>query len=218
MKLPDLNGIRIGQALTPVRIEEVRRLRAETYVDHGFLSPEEAGSVEHDKYDADALYFGALRGDHLVGGSRLVPRGPRGLFLLENFELNRQGHELVDSVGADLAEVSGLAVARGAGDRFGISAGLYRAMLHFSLTDLGVVHWVAVVDPALHRILARLLNIVVVEIGEPHELGHRHRRPVHIDLLRTIGHLRSHHPAEHAFFMGGLELDLTLSEPTMMPL
>ncbi|MCP4965688.1 MAG: hypothetical protein GY926_10670 [bacterium] len=211
MRLPELVEIDIGPAETLEEVEAVRQLRAETYVDHGFLSPGEAATVAHDKYDNHAVYFPAYRGKEIVGGSRLIPNGPEGLFFLENFDLNARGHELVAEVSSELVEVSGMAVPRGAGGRFSISAGLYRAMGQHTLAVLGSRHWVAVVDPALHRILAGFLNIIVLPIGESRELGHRERTPVYVDLVKSMEHLRANHPEEHEFFASGLAIDLRQS-------
>lgn len=190
--------------------DELRALRANEYEAHGFVTPVEARSLVHDQYDPSSRYFGAYALDgRLVGGSRLVLPSSAGLFALDEFGISDEGAALLAAVGEDnYVEVSALAVERSFGSPFTVSAGLYRAMVQDSLSELGIRSWIAVIDPALQRILQRLLRVPMTPLGPGREFGNRLRTPVLIDLVDFLDHVRVADPAEFEFFTDGLVIDL----------
>ncbi len=197
----------VAHSTDPEEISEFESFQLRTYVDYGFLSSEESSEAQRNNDRSDRSdYILAWSEGELIGGLRLTRDGEGGLFALDQSALYPEASEILPDR-SSIVEVSGLSIARGKG-RFAISVALYRGLAQHALTRIGTEHLVAVVDPALLRILTRLLNVPVATIGHSKEVGNRMRAPVYIDLLQALSHLRAVSPEEHRFFIDGMVIDL----------
>lgn len=216
MRPPELTDVDFRPATDVDERDRGRLLQARVYRSRGFVTGVAEGEMLHDDYVESARYFVAVTpGGRIVGSARLIPGDVVVPPTLRTFQLDDRWRERIADAGiARLAEVASLATDPDAPyPSFGISAGLYRAMLHHSLGE-GRRHdqWVAAVEPALLRILSRVMRIPLDVIGAPGPYFGALRTPIRIDLVPGMMHVMRHEPEIWDYFQTGMVIDLTLDE------
>lgn len=140
---------------------------------------------ESDLFDDSALHFNCRRRStgEMVGVVRLIVDGPRGFPLERRYPLFAP---IKRGQGQRRAEISRLAVVPRKQDAASLPGGvcpitleLYRCMFQYSLA-YGLTHWLAAMEPALARLLARL-GFLFVPIGEAVDY-----KPVKVPYLASI--------------------------------
>lgn len=216
MRPPELSDVTFRPAADAAERDRGRHLQAAVYRSRGFVTGMEPGAMLVDDYVEVATYFVAITGGgEIIGSARLIPGELVVPPTLNTFHLDPPSREMVRTVGLErIAEVASLATDPTAPyPSFGVSAGLYRAMLHHSLGS-GRRHdvWVAAVEPALLRILHRVLRIPLDVIGDPGPYFGAERTPICIDLVPGMTHVRRHEPEVWDYFQTGMLIDLTRSD------
>lgn len=223
MRPPELTDVDFRPAADDTERDRGRLLQARVYRARGFVTGVAEGEMLHDDYVDHARYFVAVtRGGRIVGSARLIPGDAVVPPTLKTFRLEDRWRRTIADAGIDrVAEVASLATDPDAPyPSFGLSAGLYRAMLHHSL-GAGRRHdlWIAAVEPALLRILSRVMRIPLDVIGEPGPYFGALRTPVRIDLVPGMIHVMRHEPEVWDYFQTGMVIDLTadVSEVAAVP-
>jgi hypothetical protein len=216
MRPPELSDVTFRPAADAAERDRGRRLQAAVYRSRGFIPDVEWGDMLVDDYVEVATYFAAVTGGgEVIGSARLIPGAAVVPPTLSTFHLNQRSRETISAVGLDrVAEIASLATDPTAPyPSFGVSAGLYRAMLHHSLSS-GRRHdvWVAAVEPALLRILHKVLRIPLDIIGDAGPYFGAERTPIRIDLVPGMTHVRRHEPEVWDYFQTGMLIDLTSTD------
>lgn len=213
MRPPELSDVTFRPAADAGERDRGRHLQAAVYRSRGFVTGGEPGDMLVDDYVEVATYFLAITGTgDIIGSARLIPGDAVIPPTLSTFHLDTRSREMIRTVGIErVAEVASLATDPTAPyPSFGVSAGLYRAMLHHSLGS-GRRHevWIAAVEPALLRILHRVLRIPLDVIGDAGPYFGAERTPIRIDLIQGMTHVRRHEPEVWDYFQTGMLIDLT---------
>lgn len=195
-------------------IMAARRLHARRYVDAGFVDHLSRDGVIDDAWVDVATYLGARTsvGD-IIGVSRNIPYTlERSLPVFGDMALFDERWDWITDIDLNrTSEFSALAVAREAGIRTGrsISKALFRAMFHMSVVVDDHDYWFAALDQRVMRHLMKAHDFLFEPIGPPQEYLGSVTVPVVVDLVGQGRHYALTSPERHAYFMAGVELDLT---------
>jgi N-acyl-L-homoserine lactone synthetase len=150
--------IGVELADTPEQIREAYRLRHQVYcIEHGY--EDGASGLETDTFDTNARHvlLRHLQSGEIVGTVRVVLPKPEALN--DSFPMQRLvDPSLLDAVPLDsTAEVSRFAISKHRRDISRSSVGLMRVGLMRGIAQVsfqeGMTHWLAVMEPTLHRLL-----------------------------------------------------------------
>jgi N-acyl-L-homoserine lactone synthetase len=146
----------------PVLLDQSYRVRYRVYcLERGFLDasnyPEQ---LERDEFDRYSLHAGVIsRRRELVGTLRLVKVSMKGLPLFRYCAVSTECERMLRQDDVRLAEVSRLCMSREyRDDRAGnsrVALSLFRAGYQTSKRN-GLTHWLAAMEPSLHRLLAAI--------------------------------------------------------------
>jgi N-acyl amino acid synthase of PEP-CTERM/exosortase system len=157
-------------------LAEIQRLRYDVYcIECGFLDRNNFPDArESDAYDDHAIQLAAKNADGQVSGTaRLVLDSPLG-FPLEA-HASGLGHAFHSIPRDRTAEISRLAVAKSgrqvpkAGHLHANPLVLFKLFREMGVESrrLGLEYWLASMEPALQRLVRRLVGFEFVQIGEP---------------------------------------------------
>jgi N-acyl-L-homoserine lactone synthetase len=144
----------------PALLDQSYRLRYQVYcLERGFLNPADyPDQLERDEFDGFSLHAGVISQQrHLVGTLRLVKICMEELPLFRHCTISEECKSRLRRDGVQLAEVSRLCMSRDCRDdqagnsRVGLS--LFRATYQTAKRN-GLTHWLAAMEPSLHRLLA----------------------------------------------------------------
>jgi len=144
----------------PVLMEQSYRLRYQVYcLERGFLNAADyPDQLERDEYDSFSLHAGVITDQQqLVGTLRLVKICMEELPLFRHCTISEECKERLRQEDVRLAEVSRLCMSRECRDdqignsRVGLN--LFRATYQTAKRN-GLTHWLAAMEPSLHRLLA----------------------------------------------------------------
>jgi len=145
----------------PMLMDLSYRLRYQVYcVERGFLNAGDyPDRLERDEFDRFSLHIGVLNDERgLIATSRLVKVSMAGLPLFRHCDIFSNEHELYREENR-IAEISRLCMSRELRDRQAggsfIALSLYRATYQAS-KRVGLTHWLAAMEPSLHRLLSAL--------------------------------------------------------------
>lgn len=178
-------GVTVQQASQPEVIEQARRLQATVYLQRRYITQEDViGGVMSPRVDpwvANSVYFVARDPAGVVlGVIRLILWGsPDSLPALRHGFIWPAHKEYIETLLPAVAEVSALAVARGAPG--GIAVQLYRAIWHYGRRHHHKM-WLMLIDPPMRSLLHALLGPVTYAVGDPRWYMGGHLLPV---ALRT---------------------------------
>lgn len=145
-----------------VLMEQSYRLRYQVYcLERNFLEAAQyPDQLEWDEYDRCSLHAGVIsRSRELVGTLRLVNGDTNNLPLFRHCSISTECDDTLSQHGIHLAEVSRLCVSRACRDDSAgnsrVALSLFRAGYQTSKRN-GVTHWLAAMEPSLHRLLSSI--------------------------------------------------------------
>jgi N-acyl-L-homoserine lactone synthetase len=143
-------------------MEQSYRLRYQVYcLERNFLNASNyPDQLECDDYDGCSLHAGVIsRSRQLVGTLRLVIGDTDELPLFRHCTISAECDHTLRRQGIHLAEVSRLCVSRACRDdqsgNSRVALSLFRAGYQTSKRN-GVTHWLAAMEPSLHRLLSSI--------------------------------------------------------------
>jgi N-acyl-L-homoserine lactone synthetase len=144
----------------PVLLDQSYRVRYRVYcLERGFLDasnyPEQR---ERDEFDGYSLHAGVIsQRRELIATLRLVKVGMKGLPLFHHCTISADCERALRRDGIQVAEVSRLCMSREYRDEHAgnsrVALNLFRAGYQTSKRN-GLTHWLAAMEPSLHRLLA----------------------------------------------------------------
>lgn len=160
----------VARAENPHVVEQARRLQAATYLRCGYIAREHivdgVMSRSMDPWVSNSVYYvGRDEAGALLGVVRLILWDSRDkLPALTNGRIWPVHDEYISGVAPAVAEVSALAVDRGAPPNTALA--LYEAIWEYGIVH-GHMMWLMLVEPALRSLLHALLGPITYPIGDP---------------------------------------------------
>jgi N-acyl-L-homoserine lactone synthetase len=191
-------------------MEQSYRLRYQVYcVERGFLNPANyPDQLERDEFDSFSLHAGVVsQHRQLVGTLRLVKICMEELPLFRHCTIYEECKSRLRREGVQLAEVSRLCMSRECRDdqagnsRVGLN--LFRATYQTSKRNR-LTHWLAAMEPSLHRLLAAVG--VPFRVAGPATDYFGEVAPYMCDLEEFDAHILSGRHPRLRSFLDGLEL------------
>jgi N-acyl-L-homoserine lactone synthetase len=146
----------------PLLMEQSYRLRYQVYcLERNFLKASSyPDQLECDEFDGCSLHAGVIRRPgQLVGTVRFVKGSTNDLPLFRHCTISTECDSALRLHGIQLAEVSRLCVSRAYRDDLTgnsrVALSLFRAGYQTSKRN-GVTHWLAAMEPSLHRLLSSI--------------------------------------------------------------
>jgi N-acyl-L-homoserine lactone synthetase len=146
----------------PLLMEQSYRLRYQVYcLERNFLKASNyPDQLECDEFDGASLHAGVISGlGGLVGTVRFVKGSTSDLPLFRHCTISTECERELLGQGIQLAEVSRLCVSRACRDDLTgnnrVALSLFRAGYQTSKRN-GVTHWLAAMEPSLHRLLSSI--------------------------------------------------------------
>jgi N-acyl-L-homoserine lactone synthetase len=143
-------------------MEQSYRLRYQVYcLERGFLDAAKYfGQLERDEFDGFSLHAGVISQQHrLVGTLRLVKVCMAELPMFRHCTISKDCESRLRRDDVQLAEVSRLCMSRDCRDEqtgnSRVAMSLFRAGYQTSKRN-GLTHWLAAMEPSLHRLLASI--------------------------------------------------------------
>ena len=161
-------AVTVEESHDPAVIHEARRLQAVAYLQRRYITPDQVidgvMSPEVDPWVANSAYFVARDDTHsLVGVVRLILWDPQlTLPALEHCRIWPEQERYITALGPAVAEVSALAVDRGAPRRTALA--LYQAIWEYGRRHEQLM-WLMLVDPPLRSLLHAMLGPITYPIG-----------------------------------------------------
>lgn len=204
-------------------LRQGRLLQSQRYAAAGFIPAIPAGGVIDDPWVRHSTYFGASLAPSrdIVGVSRLIPcTVADSLPAFTELQLfPDQRRRIADLDPHRLSEVSALAVSSelpgGLGSQ--VSKALYRAMVQVAVVHWRHDYWYAALDSRVLRVLVRTQGFMFEPIGPEQDYLGSPTVPVELDLVKQIRQFALAAPSRNAYFLAGLEIDLTSPHAVLRP-
>jgi N-acyl-L-homoserine lactone synthetase len=146
----------------PALLDQSYRLRYQVYcLERGFLKAANyPDQLERDEFDGFSLHAGVISQQrHLVGTLRLVKICMEELPLFRHCTASEECERRLRRDGVQLAEVSRLCMSRKCRDdqagNSRVALSLFQAGYQTSKRN-GLTHWIAAMEPSLHRLLSAI--------------------------------------------------------------
>lgn len=208
--LTELEGVRAYHVTERAERDEARRMQAAIYAKRGPCDIADDGMV-HDAWVDVAHYF-VVRGpgDRLLATCRLIPMTSRSLPTVESDRVSPEWRRhLLRRKPHEIGEVASLAVDAGEFSGPSVSAALYRALFHYTMSSTDHLTWVTTMDRLLNRFTVRFLGVPSTPLGEPSLLRGRRASAYSIEALAYLRKARDVESDFWNYLCRGLVIDLT---------